>query len=182
MLLTHNQILKLLRRNVVQNAWPELVNGTSLDITLGSEILVEVPGHRVVYPVNNQPLCTRKLKLALSESYPLAPGDFILACSLQIFNIPLNISCEYKQKSTLARTGLDHLHAAWCDPGWYGSSLTLELKNVTRYHTIMLQPGMRIGQVVFYRHRHVREEHSYRQRGRYNHNVTVSGVRPPKER
>jgi dCTP deaminase len=77
----------------------------------------------------------------------------------------------------MARIGLEHLNAGWCDAGWNNSVLTLELKNMTQYHTIMLQKGDKIGQMVFFEHEPVPHERSYAVRGRYNNDSTVSGVK-----
>jgi deoxycytidine triphosphate deaminase len=48
---------------------------------------------------------------------------------------------------------------------------------MTQRHVIRLHKGDRIGQVVFFRHAPVPEEFSYRKRGRYNKDTTVSGVK-----
>jgi len=102
------------------------------------------------------------------DQFYIRPGEFCLAESREVFNLPNNIAAEYKLKSSMARNGLNHLLAGWCDPGWYGSTLTLELHNVTQYHTIKLQPGMKIGQMVFYEVEPVPEEKSYKTKGQYN--------------
>lgn len=65
-----------------------------------------------------------------------------------------------------------------CDAGWNNSVLTLELKNVTRYHAIHLQAGDPIGQMVFWRHTPVPEDKSYAVRGRYNSHDSVMGIVP----
>jgi len=64
-----------------------------------------------------------------------------------------------------------------CDPGWNNSVMTLELQNVTQYHSILLRPGDPIGQVVFFRHSAVPEEAGYHKRGRYNNDSVVSGIK-----
>jgi deoxycytidine triphosphate deaminase len=77
----------------------------------------------------------------------------------------------------MARIGLEHLNAGWCDAGWHGSVLTLELLNVTRHHRIKLESGTRIGQIVFFRHLEVPKDHSYATKGRYNKDTSVSQVK-----
>jgi dCTP deaminase len=79
-------------------------------------------------------------------------------------------------KSSRAREGLEHLLAGYCDPGWHGSRLTLELHNSRRFHNIPLWPGMKIGQMVF----HViagTPERTYRETGRYNGDTQVTASR-----
>jgi deoxycytidine triphosphate deaminase len=105
------------------------------------------------------------------------PGAFILAHSREVFNLPSDISAEYKLKSSMARIGLNHLNAGWCDSFWSGSVLTLELHNTTQNHAIQLRMGDPIGQMVFFRHAPVPEESSYKVRGRYNNDKTVSGIK-----
>jgi deoxycytidine triphosphate deaminase len=77
----------------------------------------------------------------------------------------------------MARIGLEHMNAGWCDAGWQGSVLTLEFKNMTRFHSIRIRPGDAIGQMVFFRHAPVSYEASYAARGRYNNNASVEGIR-----
>ena len=60
-----------------------------------------------------------------------------------------------------------------CDPGWHGSQLTLELHNTLQYHSVLLRPNLRIGQMMFYRCETVPKERSYATVGRYNHQSGV---------
>jgi len=64
-----------------------------------------------------------------------------------------------------------------CDAGWNGSKLTLELCNLSRFHSIRIRPGDAIGQMVFFRHTEVPEDRSYAARGRYNGDTTVSAIK-----
>lgn len=179
MLLTHPEIVELVRWGVVTPSDLALVNGTSLDIRLGGTVLREESvATRVVDYRNRDKLNMREVQITESTPLCLRPGEFILAHSMEEFCLPLDVSAEYKLKSSMARTGLQHLNAGWCDPGWHGSRLTLELMNVTRRHSILLRPGDRIGQLVFFRHKPVPEEVSYRRTGRYNGDQKVSGVKP----
>ena len=77
----------------------------------------------------------------------------------------------------MARIGLDHLNAGWCDAGWHGSVLTLEFKNCSRNHEIILQVGDLIGQVIFFSHEEVPEGKDYSARGNYNGDKTVTGAK-----
>ena len=62
--------------------------------------------------------------------------------------------------------------AGWCDPGWHGSRLTLELKNVRLHHPLPLYPGLKIGQMVFHTMSSV-PLNSYASVGHYNNHSTV---------
>jgi len=61
-----------------------------------------------------------------------------------------------------------------CDATWHNSTLTLELTNILKYHTLRLVSGMAIGQIVFFRHTAVPEEFMYRTKGRYNNDLDVT--------
>lgn len=176
MLLSHNELIELIERGVIERAKMEAVNAASIDIHLGPVILVEEPGNAVIdYRARTKPKM-REVHLH-DVGYVLRPGEFILAQSIEVFNLPLDISCEYKLKSSMARIGLEHLNAGWCDAGWHGSVLTLELVNVSRHHSIIIRPGDPIGQMVFFRHAPVPPERSYATRGRYNGDRAVRTIK-----
>ena len=176
MLLSHNQIKALVNRGVVEHAKEEAINAASLDIHLGDTILTEARGKLLDYRRRDAP-DWQPIVMHPEGGYILAPGEFILAHSIEIFNLPNNISAEYKLKSSMARIGLDHLNAGWCDAGWHGSVLTLELKNCSRNHEIIIQAGDLIGQVIFFSHEEVPDDKSYAVRGRYNNDKSVSGAK-----
>lgn len=177
-LISHNELILLQEQGVIQFSDPSLVNAASIDIRLGNKILTEVKPYKQpkVSLKHRDALYMNELTLG-EDGYTLEPGEFILASSLEIFNLPETISAEYKLKSSLARVGLEHLKAGWCDAGWNGSVLTLELVNLTRFHSIQIRPGDKIGQVVFFRHEQVPSNASYAQKGRYNGDKEVSGVK-----
>lgn len=188
MLLAHDEIEELLDLEVVEYANKEHINSASLDIRLGMEILVERPlpewepsdnklGLKEVVLKDRTPLNMISHNLKDNGPFYLYPGEFILAHSHEVFNLPNHISAQYALKSSMARIGLEHLNAGWCDAGWHGSSLTLELKNITRYHIIVLQYLDKIGQMIFMKHKTVSMEHSYATRGRYNKDRGVSGAK-----
>lgn len=189
MLLSHDEIELLVENEVVEYADKDLINSASLDIRLGMEVLVERPlpqydpkdtnlGLKQVTLRDRDPLNMVSYNLKDQGTFFLYPGEFILAHSHEIFNLPNHISAMYALKSSMARIGLEHLNAGWCDAGWHGSALTLELKNITRYHVIALNYLDKIGQMIFMRHMEVRPEHSYASRGRYNRDTRVSGAKP----
>lgn len=195
-LLSHDELVTLVNAGVVENCPLELVNGASIDVTLGDIILRErpVPGFRdgtgyyLVDFSKRDPLHMETYNMNTGRGdrnsegqpgeYRLYPGEFILASSQQVFNLPNDIAAEYKLKSSMARIGLNHLNAGWCDPTWHGSVLTLELVNTTRRHSIVLHAGDRIGQIVFFRCAPVKSSVSYAEKGRYNRDTTVRGIKP----
>ncbi len=182
-LLSYTEICALVEAGVIEGAQLKNVNSASLDIHLGRYIMVE-PSTRQPVKVSlaaKEPLPLRRLDLSICDGYVMWPGEFILAQSQEIFHLPSDISCEYKLKSSMARIGLDHLNAGWCDAGWNGSVLTLELKNCTQGYSIELTEGVPIGQMIFFRHTPVPADKSYAARGRYNGDRSVSGAKVSRE-
>lgn len=176
MLLAGHNIRTLINRGVVEHAKEEAINAASLDIHLGPLILVEpILGTTLDYAARSKPLW-HTVDIS-NSSYVLKPGEFILAQTVEVFNLPNNISAEYKLKSSMARIGLEHMNAGWCDAGWHGSVLTLEFKNMSRVNSIRIRPGDAVGQIVFFQHEAVQDKDSYATRGRYNGDKTVSTIK-----
>lgn len=178
--MSYLELKELVKDKVIENCPDELINACSIDVTLGTEILVERPSlaGRILSLRDREALATTRIIMETEYGYTLRPGEFILTHSAQVFHIPNNVACEYKLKSSMARIGLQHLLAGWCDPGWNGSCLTLELHNVTRHHSIVIRPNDRIGQMIFFSVKAVPPSASYEGKGRYNNDRTVSGVKP----
>lgn len=177
MLLSHNQIKALVNRGVVTGVKDEAINAASLDIHLGKFILFEGTAEKVIDYARRDKPSWLEFNMEEEGAFRLLPGEFILAHSAEKFYLPNNISAEYKLKSSMARIGLEHMNAGWCDAGWNDSVLTLEFKNMSRVNSILLRPGDAIGQLVFFQHEAVGEEASYATRGRYNSDDTVSTIK-----
>ena len=182
-LISYYGLIELAEKGVITGLLDhDQINGASIDITLGTKILVE---HCTSEKDLKEVSLAKRERLTFREwefgrdgaEYKLYPGEFILAQSAEVFNLPCDIAAEYKLKSSMARIGLEHLNAGYCDPGWNGSVLTLELKNMTRNHVITLTERVRIGQVVFFNTNAVPEDRSYAARGRYNNDKSVSGIK-----
>ena len=169
-LLSYNELVNLVGSGVI-NAKKEQINGSSIDITLDSSVMIEMCGSTHIDLAGKENIQLKKVNI--EQGYILDQNEFILASSAEVFNLPDNISAEYKLKSSMARNGLEHLNAGWCDAGWMGSKLTLELKNMTQYHRLKLTAGMKIGQVVFFKHEPVPKENSYAEIGQYNNQTAV---------
>ena len=167
-ILTYNELVALVNSGAIENVKPECINGASIDLTLADGFFVEecpteISSTLVHLGDKEAPL------MRLTEGYLiLAPGDFALAATEQNFHLPNDIAGHYMLKSSLARAGLQHSFAGFADPTWHGSALTLELQNVLQYHSLLLRPGDKIGQMVFWRGQPVPEEASYAKRGQYN--------------
>src|SRR5436309_5709296 len=84
------------------------------------------------------------------EAFILHPGEFVLGSTLERVALPDDLVARLEGKSSLGRLGLlIHSTAGYVDPGWDGY-LTLELSNVANL-PITIYPGMKIGQISFFR-------------------------------
>ena len=143
MILCDTEIRALCAEGLVDPYDPELVNPASLDVRLGENLLVEVALTSQMQPFSIK---------GYTEDRPflLPPKEFILAETVETFFLPSFLAGQFALKSSRARSGIEHLMAGYCDPGWQGSKLTLELQNARAIHPVALWPGMRIGQLVFH--------------------------------
>lgn len=183
MLLSAPQLHQLIEDGVI-DALHENVNSASIDVRIGDEILLEEPhyttisnehGHsEAVGGVNPTPVDISakesptfvKIKIP-EEGIIIEPGQCFLAHTVETFNLPDTISGQFIERSTVARCFLEHLQAGWADAGWHGAQLTMEFKNMNNFHRLLIKPGMRIGQMVFFQHETVGED-SYSVKGSYN--------------
>jgi dCTP deaminase len=166
-LLPDHDIRRLCKmRQMVTPYNEQLLNPASLDVTLGGMIMVEVEHTSELQPLDIEH-CSQ------TDPYWVAPGEFLLAETREIFNLPDYIGAQFVLKSSRAREGWDHAEAGWCDPGWHGSRLTMELKNNRQFHSLALWPGMKIGQMKFIMVSGC-VERSYAETGRYNADLCVT--------
>jgi len=172
--ISHEELLDLVMSKVI-NCSLNKVNGASIDLTLGKFIRVESKPERYCYIdlIKKQNIATEEVDITMAP-YAMYPGEFVLAQSVEIFNLPRDICAEYMLKSSMARNGLNHFKAGWCDPGWNNSTLTLELQNCTQHHVLKITQGMPIGQMVFHRVNEVPERASYAKTGQYNDQEKVT--------
>ncbi|MEA3639924.1 MAG: hypothetical protein VBE63_08270 [Lamprobacter sp.] len=170
MLITYNKLVELVGRGVVENVEPEQINGASIDVRLGTTLLVEDPngGKRVRLDDRKDPLPLMRLPLTSEGYWELHPGAFALASTMERFNLPDDIAFEFKLRSNIARRACNHLLAGWADPGFNNAELTLELKNASQYSMLLLKPGLSIGQLVFWVGEPVPLSRSYRTVGSFN--------------
>ena len=166
MILCDTEIRALCEQGLVTPYDPALVNPASLDVRLGCDLLVEVAEWSTMIPVD----ITWHTQ---SEPFYLQPHEFVLACTEETFYLPTNIAGQFALKSSRARSGIEHLMAGYCDPGWSGSKLTLELQNARSMHPVAIWPGMRIGQIVFHRMSQTPAK-DYSVTGHYNNDPTVT--------
>jgi dCTP deaminase len=115
----------------------DMVQPSSVDVRLDRFFRV-FENHRYPHidPAADQPDLTREVEPAGPEPFILHPGEFVLGSTYEVV--------------TLRRLGLlTHSTAGFIDPGFSGH-VTLELSNVATL-PIKLWPGMKIGQLCFFR-------------------------------
>lgn len=144
------------------------VNSASIDICLGDTIMVEDlfnDGGPIDIAAKQSPSFV-EIKLG-PDGYIVRPGQCFLAHSVEFFNLPNTISGQFILRSSVGRCFLEHMQAGWADAGWHGAQLTLEFKNNLEYHDLLIRPGMRIGQMIFFEHDDAGED-TYASKGNYN--------------
>jgi len=128
-----------------------MVQPSSVDVRLDRMFRV-FENHRYPHidPAEEQPELTRAVEPAGDEPFILHPGEFVLGSSFEVITLPDDVAARLEGKSSLGRLGLlTHSTAGFIDPGFSGH-VTLELSNVATL-PIKLWPGMKIGQLCFFR-------------------------------
>lgn len=152
---------------------PELLNPASIDVTVGDEITIENPNSTDPFDLKE-----RFIKIDISSyteenPYWVDPGEFVLAVLKERVNLPKWISVQFVLKSSRARAGWDQMAAGFADPG-YGGNMTLELLNNLRFHKLPIFPGLKIGQLKFFKNSPVREAYGSTGRSHYQGDSTVA--------
>ncbi len=129
----------------------EMVQPSSVDVRLDRYFRV-FENHRYPHidPMADQPDLTRAVEPDGQEPFILHPGEFVLGSTYEIITLPDDVAARLEGKSSFGRLGLlTHSTAGFIDPGFSGH-VTLELSNVATL-PIKLWPGMKIGQLCFFR-------------------------------
>lgn len=143
---------------------PSALQPSSVDLHLGSQLLVPSYGVRVIdvarVPV---PHTTRETMV----QHKLHRGDFVLGCTVETVTVGDSLAGVVEGISSLGRLGLMvHVTAGFIDPGFSGQ-ITLEIVNCAPWH-IVLRAGMRICQIAFQPLRSPARQ-QYGTRGHYQH-------------
>jgi dCTP deaminase len=172
-LLSYNELVSLVESGVI-DAPIENINSSSIEVTFGHEIMIEDNFIPCCVDLSKKKIPNMKTIQMQDEGFIIEPGQWFLATTQETFNLPNDIVAEFVLKSSQARSGLNHLLAGYCDPGWNNSKLTLEFHNVNRWHSLLIKPGIKAGQVKFYRVKEVPENKSYAVVGQYNNQTSVT--------
>ncbi|HEY1134369.1 MAG TPA: dCTP deaminase [Nocardioides sp.] len=130
---------------------PEMVQPSSVDVRLDKFFRVfDNHLHAYIDPAEDQADLTREVETTGEEPFILHPGEFVLGSTFEVVGLPDDVAARLEGKSSLGRLGLlTHSTAGFIDPGFSGH-VTLELANVANL-PIKLWPGMKIGQLCFFR-------------------------------
>lgn len=130
---------------------PGMIQPSSIDVRLDKFFrLFDNHKYPVIDPSLDQPDLTRLVEVSSDDGFVLHPGEFVLGSTLETVTLPDDLAARVEGKSSLGRLGLmTHATAGFVDPGFSGH-VTLELSNVATL-PIILWPGMKIGQLCFFR-------------------------------
>ncbi len=145
MVLSDKTITEMLKDKslVVSPISEEQIQPASVDIRLGNTFsIVEDTSTGIISLDSNI-----KYKTIKTDTYLLLPGQFVLATTMEYFELPDDLTAFVEGRSSLGRLGLFIQNAGWVDPGFKGE-ITLELFNANRC-AIELKAGRRVGQLVF---------------------------------
>ena len=140
------------QQRIVLDPWDEaMVQPSSVDVRLDRFFrLFDNHKYQHIDPAKDQPDLTRLVEVEGDEPFVLHPGEFVLGATFEVVTLPDDIAARLEGKSSLGRLGLlTHSTAGFIDPGFSGH-VTLELSNVATL-PITLWPGMKIGQLCFFR-------------------------------
>ena len=145
MILSDKTILQKLKDKtlIISPLTNEQIQPASVDIRLGTGfgVVEDSPSGIITMEseINYKTICT--------DTYVILPGQFVLATTMEYFELPDNLTAFVEGRSSLGRMGLFIQNAGWVDPGFKGE-ITLELFNANRF-AIELKAGRRVGQLVF---------------------------------
>ena len=177
-MLSAPRLHKLIEEGVI-DALHENANSASIDVRIGNKILMERPNYRelggqVVLGIHEIPVDISAKESPVfteveipEEGLIIEPGQAFLAATMETFNLPNTISARFDLRSSVGRCFLEHMQAGFADAGWHGAQLTMEFKNMNQFHRLLIKPGMRVGQMIFFEHEDAGED-SYAIKGNYN--------------
>ncbi|MBR5089949.1 MAG: dCTP deaminase [Ruminiclostridium sp.] len=145
MILSDKTIIKMLKEKslVIDPVTDEQIQPASVDIRLGNTFSIVDDTPSGIISLSSE----IRYKTITADKYLILPGQFVLATTMEYFELPDDLTAFVVGRSSLGRMGLFIQNAGWVDPGFRGE-ITLELFNANRC-AIELQSGRRVGQLVF---------------------------------
>ncbi len=154
MQLSDGEIKKALKTGdiIIEDFDENRLQPASYDVLLGNEFMI-FDKHKldIIDPREDVSKYMTKVVLKDEDDYfVLHPKEFALSMTKDYIGVNQKYACEIMGKSSLARLGLIvHTTAGFIDPG-NELNITLEFFN-TNSIPIKLYPGMKIGQIAFYK-------------------------------
>ena len=148
---------------------PSQIGPASVDLRLGTTFLLPRYVRENVELGSAVPYGRREIEK--DGSFLLFPEEFVLATTMEKIVLPNNIAAFVQGRSSIGRIGLTTQNAGFVDPGFHGH-ITLELVNESK-NTLVLRPGYRVVQVVFFQCHGVGDGYE----GKYNGQVEATGSR-----
>ncbi len=147
MILSDRTIMSMLSEGslVAEPITPGQIQPASIDVRLGDTFSIVEDSSTGIITLENE----IQYKTIKTDTYLLLPGQFVLATTMEYFELPDDLTAFVEGRSSLGRMGLFIQNAGWVDPGFKGE-ITLELFNANRC-AIELKAGRRVGQLVFAR-------------------------------
>ncbi len=145
MILSDKTLTKMLAEGtlVADPIEKEQIQPASIDIRLGNTFSIVKDSSSGIITLENK----IEYETIETDTYVILPGQFVLATTMEYFELPDNLTAFVEGRSSLGRMGLFIQNAGWVDPGFKGE-ITLELFNANRC-AIELKAGRRVGQLVF---------------------------------
>ena len=145
MILSDKTIIKMLKEKtlIIDPLTDGQIQPASVDVRLGNTFSVVEDTPTGVISLSSE----IKYRTITADKYLILPGQFVLATTMEYFELPDDLTAFVEGRSSLGRMGLFIQNAGWVDPGFKGE-ITLELFNANRC-AIELQSGRRVGQLVF---------------------------------
>jgi dCTP deaminase len=116
------------------------------DLRLGSNFLIPTGTPQLLDPLNRKD--GQFFPAEYKDFYDLPPHSFVLAESVERFNMPADVCALVDGKSTFARLGII-VNCTAVEPEWKGI-LTVEIANVG-HSPVRLHVGQGIAQAIFFR-------------------------------
>jgi len=153
-ILTHNEIIKALRRGEIKISSFEKaqIGPGSVDLTLGNDFRVFKKGKKTYHirPDSKFEDVTRAVHVADGKNIVIRPNEMILGITRERLTLSDNVCGWLEGRSRFARFGLAvHVTAGFMQPG-IDNQQVLEIVNMG-HQPLALYPGTRICQFIFER-------------------------------
>ncbi|MBO5896852.1 MAG: dCTP deaminase, partial [Clostridia bacterium] len=116
MILSDKTLMKMLEEKtlVVEPIEKEQIQPASIDVRLGNTFSIVEDTSTGIINLENE----IKYKTITTDSYILLPNQFVLATTMEYFDLPDDLTAFVEGRSSLGRMGLFIQNAGWVDPGF----------------------------------------------------------------